>query len=750
MKCRNCGAEMGDREDICSKCGTRQEAQTTQEKRELSAAVVIAIGAAVLAVIALIVVAVFLLPGRDESVARVEDGEADAVEETIQADLMAQNQEEDLIVHKDSEETYPVAFYLYSAMDVVSDENGTDTGGAIQNATAVIREGAGNDSGEPVCTVKMQEGTLSASLPSGVYTVQFQAQGYLDSFMEVEVAQEGAARDVYLIPGLAETQTGVVLTWDNEEVDLDLTLFTPYEAENGGMDHIGGKKTEDGHGNILVLDNRSRCETMFINSGKDGSYKLYVNNYTDSLAGNYDSDALCRLNVHIYLYNSDGFVAEYTVPVGQNGVVWEVAEINGRTVTPANRMYREISGESWWLEDKSEWNAEDDAALLACLEREDSELYELMIELADGWEMGYDREISALIRGEKEGIEFLFGLDSHDIGMAFATNFYYVNENLQYNEELSKCLPGNMIRPFLAEEKAEDVIYSICGKRIDFDFTAYKGWVEPYIGFDPWGDGGGWLEHFSVERVGANTWNVRANHKFCECSAPDYPVPVASRIRFTVVKNSNSYFDGYSITDFAVEEKIDNSGWAKAYYDYLTAHPDSDGIVATAKEMDVDLLKNYSFIYVDDNQIPELCLIAADMSGFDGLLYIVNGQVVEDEFGFEGVSYIPYTGLLRRVGGWHGGTWEHNYKLENGRMEDLGGWDSHWSDIDPETENPIELPPGEEAVEIINFYDRNRSEITKAQYDEMIHSYFGTAKLQDCRDECVEGNVLDALEQLMY
>lgn len=273
-----------------------------------------------------------------------------------------------LTMHKNSGDEYPVALHLYSCMDVVSDDNGTTTGGALQTVTATVREGAGNYNGESLRTVETQNGELAVNLPSGVYTVQFHTEGYLDGYKEVEVMEAATVVDAYAMPGVAETQTGVILTWDSDEVDLDLTLFTPYQAAGGDMAHIGGSVDWDGNGNLLIADNKSKCEVIFINSGVQGSFKLYVNNYTDSVAGNYRSDALCRINVHVYIYNNNGFVADYTIPLGQSGVVWEVAEINGGTVTSAQRVYSEISGKSWWTGNKEVWSAEEDAALLAGLE----------------------------------------------------------------------------------------------------------------------------------------------------------------------------------------------------------------------------------------------------------------------------------------------------------------------------------------------------------------------------------------------
>lgn len=91
---------------------------------------------------------------------------------------------------------------------------------------------------------------------------------------------------------------------------------------------------------------------MYINSAEPGSFKLYVNNYTDSRAGNYSSDTMSVLNIHIYIYDSTGLIAEYIFPAGQAGVVWEVLDISGSQLTPSRRVYSSLTGKTWWLENK--------------------------------------------------------------------------------------------------------------------------------------------------------------------------------------------------------------------------------------------------------------------------------------------------------------------------------------------------------------------------------------------------------------
>lgn len=647
-----------------------------------------------------------------------------------------------LTMHKNGGDEYPVMLHAYSCMDVVSDENETALGTPIQTVTATVREGAGNYRGESIRTVETQNGELVTNLPSGAYTVQLHAEGYLDSYMELEVGEDAAARDAYIMPGLAENQTGIVLTWDSDETDLDLTLFTPYQAANGDMAHIGGGVDRDSYGNILVSDNKSRCEAMLINSGEQGSYKLYVSNYTDSSAGNYSSDALYRINVHVYIYNSDGFLAEYTIPLGQSGVVWEVAEVNGRTVTPAQRVYADISGKSWWTGSKETWKAEEDAALLACLEEINNEnwsKYGYLRNLLESLLCMSDEEVNMLCRGEKAGIERFFGLVGYLDSPADVLGYIHDNYSMHISQsaELNKRLgiaDSEYSYGFLTKEQADYLISSICGKAVDFDFSTYPSWVEPYIGYStPIDCPSSHLANISVERVSADTWKVRGyTVRILETFAT--PSPVGARVCFTVVKNPDSCFDGYSLTGFEVEEEAPTD-WAQIYYDYLTKDPEGIAIIENKYGTCWQSYEYaYGLIYVDDDMVPEIYLQGLDTASGDILLYIYNGKVTEEYFSNYGGSYIPYMGLMKSEYGRMGFYGESIYRLENGRLVAIGGLDWHDSDMDPETGYPREdfnyiL---DEIVEVIDRYWLNETEVTKEQYDEVINSYVGMGGFQPC------------------
>lgn len=258
-----------------------------------------------------------------------------------------------LVLHKSAGGEYPVHINIYMAEDVRSGENGSMERTPAYDATVSLRKGMGAREGEVFQTLQAGEGgVLDTALPSGTYTAQIDVPGCARTFLEIRVDEEETSVDSYVLPELAEGVTGVVLTWEDRDVDLDLTLFTPFQATAGDMAHIGGGILADENGNYLVSDNSAGCEVIYVNTAQEGSYKVYVSDYTNSQSEYYNADMLGSIHIHIYIYDNNGLAAEYTFPVGQVGVIWEVAEISGSQITPSQRVYQDMEGKNWWLEKK--------------------------------------------------------------------------------------------------------------------------------------------------------------------------------------------------------------------------------------------------------------------------------------------------------------------------------------------------------------------------------------------------------------
>ena len=135
----------------------------------------------------------------------------------------------------------------------------------------------------------------------------------------------------------------VVLSWEGEQ-DLDSYLFTPYRAKKGNMAYIGGSAKKDKHGNKLYLDgkNGNNVEIINIANIKNGYYKYYVSDYTNSLKKNYSAKDMAGLNIRVEVYGKNGLVAVYIIPYNPNGVIWEVFEIKNGKVVPLQNTYKNV------------------------------------------------------------------------------------------------------------------------------------------------------------------------------------------------------------------------------------------------------------------------------------------------------------------------------------------------------------------------------------------------------------------------
>lgn len=181
------------------------------------------------------------------------------------------------------------------------------------------------------------------SLPYGYYTAEVSADGYVTGYHNVAVLPEEflAEWNLYLSPILAAGETRIVLTWGATPSDLDSHLvsedFHVYYSNRDGYDYWGSWRAN------LDLDDTSSYgpETVTIYQGVDGVYTYSVYDYTNR--GSSYSSELSYSGATVRVYQGDGLVAEYHVPVGQTGTTWTVFNIyeNGyiETVNVVSNIY---------------------------------------------------------------------------------------------------------------------------------------------------------------------------------------------------------------------------------------------------------------------------------------------------------------------------------------------------------------------------------------------------------------------------
>ena len=224
---------------------------------------------------------------------------------------------------------------------------------ALSGAEVIARKGLNNKTGEQVTTGTTDaDGNLVIELVSGVYTLEIRLNGYVVGYKTV-VVDEDKTVSAALTKPVKDKEMKVVLSWDGEQ-DLDSYLFTPYKAKKGNMAYIGGNAKKDKHGNRLYLDgkNGNNVEIINIANIKNGNYKYYVSDYTNSITKNYSAKDMAGLNIRVEVYDKNGLVAVYIIPYNPNGVIWEVFEIKNGKVVPIQNTYKNVKGKKWWIEKK--------------------------------------------------------------------------------------------------------------------------------------------------------------------------------------------------------------------------------------------------------------------------------------------------------------------------------------------------------------------------------------------------------------
>lgn len=145
----------------------------------------------------------------------------------------------------------------------------------------------------------------------------------------------------------------------------------------------------------------------------------------------------------------------------------------------------------------------------------------------------------------------------------------------------------------------------------------------------------------------------------------------------------------------SMTEPVDVSVWAQIYYDYLSKDRE-----------DIDYYDfDYSFIYLDSDDIPELYLSGYFSTG-SCLFYISQGEV-QEEWINEGGEYIDGSGLLHSTYGEMGFS-DGLYQLEDGDIKELA---RGYGILNPEY-------TGENWWELLDRW-WGGNEITREQYEEL-------------------------------
>ncbi|MBQ9607493.1 MAG: carboxypeptidase regulatory-like domain-containing protein [Lachnospiraceae bacterium] len=223
---------------------------------------------------------------------------------------------------------------------------GDEQGGVLANVNVKLRNLAGDVNME---TVTDGDGYYTFELPQTdeTYNLTYTYGSYLVSSLNdvhivpgtpeyslgrVYVAPEGHAvhdTDVYLLNAntkppvkLKDGEYAVVLTSDVPDISMKLVSRDDQSYETGNQIKIDPSKSKAGY--VLFVEDDANLSK-------------------DDMSGN-----MGRSNINVTIFDKDGIVAAYLMPVGRLGTIWRVCDINSAgDISVSGIMYTDASGWNW-------------------------------------------------------------------------------------------------------------------------------------------------------------------------------------------------------------------------------------------------------------------------------------------------------------------------------------------------------------------------------------------------------------------
>ncbi len=243
----------------------------------------------------------------------------------------------------------------YINYDTVKDIPGTariygyasdEQGGTLKNTHVVISSKANKYEKE---TDTNGDGYFEFIVPINRldwYNLEFSYDDYLPSEID----------DIYIRPGTISYCTGVAYlspegkdVHDRETYLLDMTKQSPDKLSDGQYEVV--LSYDQSEANLLPftvnLDTGAMASSasQIINVDKNSKYRYFL---TDQRGGRSDNTMTYEMSLSeavVKVYNRNGLVASFQVPIGSAGVVWEVFDIEGSEIVPVDNYYFDVGKE---------------------------------------------------------------------------------------------------------------------------------------------------------------------------------------------------------------------------------------------------------------------------------------------------------------------------------------------------------------------------------------------------------------------
>ena len=259
----------------------------------------------------------------------------------IDSDLAGSNTfQETAYLHEANNNVYNVRINFRDALD------GRDLADNNSSLELKLRKGINNKNG-PIQyqdRFDLNDGIYyELGLDPGTYTAEIITSGYESNYFTISTLFNNMEVNSNSVPNINNDDVRIVLTWGARPSDLDSHLFLP----NGNHIAYYSKVVDGGNLDIDEVDSYGP-ETITIDSLKNGTYKYYVADYSNSSSGNYSSTDMALSNAKVDVYNKNGLVNTFIVPSYRQGVIWHVFNISDGRVSPVQRIFNNVEDHKWW------------------------------------------------------------------------------------------------------------------------------------------------------------------------------------------------------------------------------------------------------------------------------------------------------------------------------------------------------------------------------------------------------------------
>ncbi len=222
--------------------------------------------------------------------------------------------------------TYPTQFVVRDA---------TDPNKPLAQAGMMIRRGLNNRTGEVMQTGALDDiGTASVALTAGSYTAEISKGGYETLFLSVIVRLDHQFAIGFAVPDVENDTYRAVVSWETAPLDLKALAISSNQGRvlRSPVDSLG----------------LTTAETVAIENAGADDYRFYVTDFGSITSGDMMSYNMTGSCAYVDVYDSNGLIGKFHVPVASAGVVWEAFEIHNRSLLPVNSYFYAVENDTLW------------------------------------------------------------------------------------------------------------------------------------------------------------------------------------------------------------------------------------------------------------------------------------------------------------------------------------------------------------------------------------------------------------------